>query len=198
MLAARLLSKGGYDCEREIRTLEMLKIRFGEAELHQCEVMLRDMADSKRMDASIRNMGPPMSGPSTPLHAHPARTAGAGDGGVGGVTAVVSPGVSPLATPSPGGVTAGGLGGLSSPPTLTPPAGATPAGGAPATAAAPAAALPPLPPGTAAALTKLRSSICSHLFWPSLEEQELELPPELKAAMEVRGGCGCGCAYIGG
>ena len=27
MLAERLLAKGGYDCEREVRTLELLKIR---------------------------------------------------------------------------------------------------------------------------------------------------------------------------
>lgn len=29
MLAQRLLAKGDYDCEREIRTLELLKIRCG-------------------------------------------------------------------------------------------------------------------------------------------------------------------------
>ena len=29
MLAERLLAKGEYDCEREIRTLELLKIRWG-------------------------------------------------------------------------------------------------------------------------------------------------------------------------
>ena len=34
----RLLSKGGYDCSREIRVLELLKLRFGEGPLHSCEV----------------------------------------------------------------------------------------------------------------------------------------------------------------
>lgn len=37
MLAEKLLSKGDYDCDREIRTLELLKLRFGEANLLNCE-----------------------------------------------------------------------------------------------------------------------------------------------------------------
>ena len=41
MLADRLLSKGDYDCDRELRTLELLKVRFGEANLHNAEVMLK-------------------------------------------------------------------------------------------------------------------------------------------------------------
>jgi len=36
--AERLLSKVGYDTEREMHTLELLKLRFGEASLHKCEV----------------------------------------------------------------------------------------------------------------------------------------------------------------
>lgn len=41
MLADRLLAKTDYDCERELRTLELLKVRFGEANLHTAEVMLK-------------------------------------------------------------------------------------------------------------------------------------------------------------
>ena len=41
MLADRLLAKTDYDCDRELRTLELLKVRFGEANLHNAEVMLR-------------------------------------------------------------------------------------------------------------------------------------------------------------
>lgn len=41
MLCERLLGKVGYDCERELRTLELLKVRFGEANLHGAEVMLK-------------------------------------------------------------------------------------------------------------------------------------------------------------
>ena len=38
MLADKLLSKTDYNCDREIRTLELLKLRFGDANLHNCEV----------------------------------------------------------------------------------------------------------------------------------------------------------------
>ena len=37
MLAERLLAKSNYDCDKEIRTLELLKIRFGENSLLNCE-----------------------------------------------------------------------------------------------------------------------------------------------------------------
>lgn len=37
MLAERLLAKSDYDTDAEIRTLEHLKKRFGEANLHSCE-----------------------------------------------------------------------------------------------------------------------------------------------------------------
>ena len=38
MLADRLLAKTDYDCDREIRTLELLKLRFGDTNLNNCEV----------------------------------------------------------------------------------------------------------------------------------------------------------------
>lgn len=38
MLADKLLAKADYDCDREIRTLELLKIRFGDNNMHNCEV----------------------------------------------------------------------------------------------------------------------------------------------------------------
>ena len=34
-------------------TLELLKQRFGEATLHYCEVMLKDVADSRRLNAIV-------------------------------------------------------------------------------------------------------------------------------------------------
>ncbi len=37
MLGEKLLGKSDYDCERDIRTLELLKLRFGDANLHACE-----------------------------------------------------------------------------------------------------------------------------------------------------------------
>ena len=34
-------------------TLELLKQRFGEASLHFCEVMLKDVGDSKRIHSAV-------------------------------------------------------------------------------------------------------------------------------------------------
>ena len=60
MLAERLLSKVGHDVDRETHALELLKLRFGEASLHKCEVMLKDMRDSKRLNGNIK--APPAVG----------------------------------------------------------------------------------------------------------------------------------------
>ena len=38
LLADRILTHFNYDTVKEIRYLELLKLRFGEAQLHQCEV----------------------------------------------------------------------------------------------------------------------------------------------------------------
>ncbi|CAI5492277.1 unnamed protein product [Closterium sp. Naga37s-1] len=54
MLAERLMGRAGYDTDRDVRTLELLKLRFGESNLHACEVMLRDMADSKRINGNVK------------------------------------------------------------------------------------------------------------------------------------------------
>lgn len=54
MLGERLLRKE-QDFEKEMQVLEMLKLRFGEAPLQSCEVMLRDILDSSRVDTVIRN-----------------------------------------------------------------------------------------------------------------------------------------------
>eukprot|EP00955_Chlamydomonas_euryale_P098091 365123-Chlamydomonas_euryale.AAC.31 len=52
-MGAQLLTQVDYDCESVLCTTELLKLRFGEAPLHACEVMLKDVADSKRANASI-------------------------------------------------------------------------------------------------------------------------------------------------
>ncbi|XP_063990003.1 anaphase-promoting complex subunit 2 [Diachasmimorpha longicaudata] len=54
LLADRLLSQLNYRTDREIRHLELLKRRFGENQLHYCEVMLKDIYDSKRIDGLIQ------------------------------------------------------------------------------------------------------------------------------------------------
>ncbi|KAI9781179.1 MAG: hypothetical protein M1839_006287 [Geoglossum umbratile] len=53
IMGDRLLKKD-FDFDKQIRVLELLKIRFGESALQACEVMLRDVLDSKRVDAVIR------------------------------------------------------------------------------------------------------------------------------------------------
>ncbi len=52
ILGERLLKKE-YEFDREIRVMELLKLRFGEAALQACEVMLRDIQDSRRVDTVI-------------------------------------------------------------------------------------------------------------------------------------------------
>ncbi|RUS84864.1 hypothetical protein EGW08_007405, partial [Elysia chlorotica] len=54
LLADRILMQYNYDVERELRYLELLKLRFGEAQLHFCEVMLRDVAESRRVNTRIQ------------------------------------------------------------------------------------------------------------------------------------------------
>lgn len=54
LLADRLLSHYSCDTEKEIRYLELLKLRFGDSQLHYCEVMLKDIADSKRINQHIK------------------------------------------------------------------------------------------------------------------------------------------------
>ncbi|XP_035222589.1 anaphase-promoting complex subunit 2-like [Stegodyphus dumicola] len=55
LLADRLLTTFSYNTEREIRYLELLKLRFGESQLHFCEVMLKDIADSKRINTHLNS-----------------------------------------------------------------------------------------------------------------------------------------------
>ncbi|KAK5990872.1 Anaphase-promoting complex subunit 2 [Cladobotryum mycophilum] len=53
IVAERLLSKqSGY--QQEIKVLSLLKKRFGEAALQNCDVMIKDIMDSKRVDATLR------------------------------------------------------------------------------------------------------------------------------------------------
>jgi len=53
VLAERLL-KNKQDFNQEISVVEHLKIRFGESALQACEVMLRDVQDSRKVDNVVR------------------------------------------------------------------------------------------------------------------------------------------------
>jgi len=55
MLADKLLSNINFDTEKEIHNLELLKLRFGENSMRQCEIMIKDMEDSKRINANIQS-----------------------------------------------------------------------------------------------------------------------------------------------
>ena len=55
MLADKLLANIDFDTDREVHNLELLKIRFGESSMRQCEIMIKDMADSKRISANIHS-----------------------------------------------------------------------------------------------------------------------------------------------
>lgn len=54
MLAEKLIHKIDFDCTKELKTLELLKIRFGETALQNAEIMMRDMNDSKRLNTAIQ------------------------------------------------------------------------------------------------------------------------------------------------
>ncbi|KAI0365712.1 ubiquitin-protein ligase [Pilatotrama ljubarskyi] len=62
LLTQRLLAVKDGNYERERRNIEILKVRFGEAALQVCEVMLRDMTESRRIDQHIQAQK------SMPLH----------------------------------------------------------------------------------------------------------------------------------
>jgi anaphase-promoting complex subunit 2 len=55
LLAQRLLAVTDGNYEKERRNLEILKIRFGETPLQVCEVMLKDMTDSRRIDQHVQS-----------------------------------------------------------------------------------------------------------------------------------------------
>lgn len=54
VLADKLISNLSYRADQEVATLELLKIRFGEAALHGCEVMLKDLEDSRRLNIALK------------------------------------------------------------------------------------------------------------------------------------------------
>ncbi|RLN48195.1 hypothetical protein BBJ29_000303 [Phytophthora kernoviae] len=52
----KLLQNLDYDTDRDVQTLELLKLRFGEDSLQQCEIMVRDIEDSKRLNLNARSV----------------------------------------------------------------------------------------------------------------------------------------------
>ncbi|KAN0087485.1 Cullin homology [Tylopilus felleus] len=64
LLAQRLLAIKDGNFDRERRNIEILKIRFGESALQVCEVMLRDMTDSRRIDQHVQSQRPSVVHPT--------------------------------------------------------------------------------------------------------------------------------------
>lgn len=56
MLADKLLANMDYNTDKELHTLELLKLRFGEMSMRQCEVMIKDVDNSKRTMHSVHEM----------------------------------------------------------------------------------------------------------------------------------------------
>lgn len=54
MLDERLLQAPSMTYEKELKDLELMKLRFGDKNLHQCEVMLRDIKDSERINREVQ------------------------------------------------------------------------------------------------------------------------------------------------
>lgn len=56
LLSERLLSNIDFCTDNEVRILELCKLRFGENVLQSCEVMLKDIADSNRVNKNIHDL----------------------------------------------------------------------------------------------------------------------------------------------
>jgi len=54
MLEERLLSGSKFSYENEIKNLELMKLRFGEQNLHACDVMLKDIKESERINHAVK------------------------------------------------------------------------------------------------------------------------------------------------
>ncbi|KAK0656812.1 Cullin family-domain-containing protein [Cercophora newfieldiana] len=61
VVAGRLLGEPAR-FDQELRVLDLLKRRFGEAALQNCDVMIRDMQDSRRVDAAIKRQREKVTG----------------------------------------------------------------------------------------------------------------------------------------
>lgn len=66
VVAGRLLGEPAR-FDQELRVLDLLKRRFGEAALQNCDVMIRDIEDSRRVDAAILKARSPAKVAETPL-----------------------------------------------------------------------------------------------------------------------------------
>lgn len=55
MLADKLLASVNFNTDEEVHNLELLMLRFGESSMRQCEIMVKDIGDSKRISNNIHS-----------------------------------------------------------------------------------------------------------------------------------------------
>lgn len=55
IVADKLLANTDFDTDKEVHNLELLKLRFGEMSMRQCEIMIKDIDDSKRIVSNIHS-----------------------------------------------------------------------------------------------------------------------------------------------
>ena len=53
MLETRLLTNPKVSYQNELKNVELMKQRFGDSHLDKCEVMLRDIKDSERINKEV-------------------------------------------------------------------------------------------------------------------------------------------------
>ncbi|GLI63750.1 hypothetical protein VaNZ11_006823, partial [Volvox africanus] len=206
LLGGQLLYRSDYDTVREVRTLELLKMRFGENALHACEVMLKDVADSKRINHRVHSM--PSSGTSAaPLPASPIGTAVAA---AAAASAAVATAAVAAVRGTPGGRTTRQSQQRSAAASAAGTAAVGSASGTPqvqtrsrvaaAAAATTAVSSSPKPSETLVKASRpefdlLSATIISYLFWPRQEDRDkgapddpatgLLLPKEIRSVMET-------------
>eukprot|EP01084_Bolivina_argentea_P121626 215540_1 len=56
MLADKLLNSFDFSADKERQTLELLKVRFGEDSMKPCDVMIRDVDESKRISDHVQDL----------------------------------------------------------------------------------------------------------------------------------------------
>lgn len=53
MLAEKMMGTRNFDIDEEIKNLELLKLRCGDSSLQTCNIIVKDVKDSKRIDNLI-------------------------------------------------------------------------------------------------------------------------------------------------
>eukprot|EP00948_MAST-09A_sp_MAST-9A-sp1_P001753 g1753.t1 len=55
MLSTKLLQSVDYDVDTDVQTLELLKLKFGEEAMSVCEIMIKDVDDSRRLNKVVKD-----------------------------------------------------------------------------------------------------------------------------------------------